>query len=65
MPLGSSIFTPTVLAPDRPRALFGMGLRIYRYLTGTALVAFAVRIATGRPNPPDRSCSAGRTWPSG
>jgi threonine/homoserine/homoserine lactone efflux protein len=118
-PGGSSIFTPSELAPDRPRKLFGMGLltcllnpkiailyvsllpqfvdparghvglqsfllgltqivvgvvmngvfvltagslgtflrrrpvwlRVHRYLTGTALAAFAVRIATERPHP--------------
>ena len=59
MPVGSSIFPPAVLAPDRPRELFGMGLRIYRYLTGTALAAFAVRIATECPSPPDRDMFGG------
>ena len=32
-----------VLAPDRPRELFGIRLLIYRYPTGTALAAFAVQ----------------------
>jgi hypothetical protein len=59
MPVGSSIFTPAVLAPDRPRELFGIGLLIYRYPTGTALAAFAVRIGTERPSQPDRDMFGG------